>query len=205
MTHSLLVSCFDVDFATKPELEKACPLNHVTVTCIGRLHLLEGNQAAFLLSLCSFEQDSDEYALARINYSGSSQGRADFQARIKKSSCTVLGSESNGYKLEAFLTEDRACAMNLLSDYWRSFGGSWIITVNCSAIDVFVSNCALAETGVMRPTEVRDKLVEFSDVAIVTFDDDIADILTVRYSAKAMKKRLISLIKQHNIAIQWAP
>lgn len=95
--------------------------------------------------------------------------------------------------------------MNLLSDYWQSFGGNWIITVNCSAIDVLVSNCALAENGVLRPTEVRDKLVEFSDVAIVTFDDDIADILTVRHNAETMRKRLVSLATQHDIAIQWAP
>ncbi len=205
MTHSLQVSCFDVDFATNPGLAKACPLNHVAVACVGRLHLLKGSQAAFLISLCSFGQDSDRYALARINYGGPYQGRADFKASIKKSSCTVLGSESNGYRLDAFLTEDRSCAMNLLSDYWRSFGGNWIITVNCSAIDVLVSNCVLAENGVLRPTEVRDKLVEFSDVAIVTFDDDIADILTVRHNAETIRKRLVSLALQHSIAIQWAP
>lgn len=200
---SLKVSCFDVDYESNPKLAKACPLNHVAVTCVGRLHVLEGRQAAFLLSLCSFGQDSDRYALARINYAGPSQGRVDFQSQIKKCTGTLLDSESSGCQLDAFLTENRVCAMNLLSDYWRNFGGNWILGVNCSAIDVFVSNCALAENGVLRPSEVRDKLVAVSDIAVVTFDDDIADILTARYNAETMRKKLISLAEQYDVAIEW--
>ena len=205
MTHSLQVSCFDVDYAANPKLAKACPLNHVAVTCVGRLRMIEGHQAEFLLSLCSFGHGSDRYALARINYSGPDQGRVDFQARIKKSPGTVLGPDSSGCQLDAFLTEDRACAMNLLSDYWRIFGGNWILAVNCSEIDVFVSNCALAEAGILRPSEVRDMLVAVSDIAVVTFDDDIADILTARHNAETMRKRLDNLAVQHNLTIEWKP
>ncbi len=199
----LKVSCFDVDYAANPKMKNACPLDHVSVTCVGQLQVLKGNQAAFLLSLCSFGQPLETLALARINYSGPDKGREDFRARIKTCAGPIeLDRDSNGHQIDAFLTEDRACATTLLSEYWRCFGGNWIIAVNCSAWDVFRKNCSLAESGVFRASEVRDRLVAVSDIAAVTFDDDIADIITVRYNAETMRKKLMSLAEHFELSIE---
>ena len=201
---SLKVSCFDVDYAANPKSKNACPLDHVSVTCVGQLQVLKRCQAAFLLSLCSFGQPLETLTLARINYSGPDKGRDDFRARIKTCAGAIeLNRDSNGCQIDAFLTEDRACATALLSEYWRSYGGNWIIAVNCSVLDVFRKNCSLAESGILRASEVRDRLVAVSDTAAVTFDDDIADIITVRYNAETMRKKLISLAEQFELSIEY--
>ena len=181
---SCLVECLDIDHKLHPQTRRASKLDHVSIAAVKGLDGTQKAHAAFILELCALSNLSAVYMLSRIRFTGEpdkSQISLDSDDKIK-----ALGHFGDSC-LAAFRTDDQTRLVGFLAKYWRCYGGSWVIAVECQDEDAFLTLCRDADARRITPSEARDRIVLISRTASVSFDDSILDLVTKACNADALR------------------
>lgn len=198
--------CFDVDHTQDPATKRACPLDNVAIACFDHIDCTRPPVDVFVTEVCSMGSQTPQPVVARIDgiyaeefeaYVASEHGEAfdiigtpQFSTRkeIKSFSCLRVK------ELDFLAT--------LLQKFWVCGGGSWFIVGNCRDDSMFVENCERLIQGKIDVSDARDNLVHCGDIAAVTFDDDILDIVTERFSSEQLRTLIGEVASNHGIDIQ---
>jgi hypothetical protein len=199
------ISCFDVDHKLKPKTKKATNLDHVSVTCIGRLNGSQQKNASFLVDLCSYNNPEAQFLLARIAYEVKDIPKATLEGALRGRVHIFEINDRKAYNAVCLETTNRQTTIDIFQKYWKCYGGSWLIAVDCQDQDRFVTTCLQAEKKIISISEAHEQLALYSRLAAVTFDDDILDIITQTYNANQMRQLIAELASLHECSVKMLP